>query len=527
MSKQKVAGSMTEGKQRQAPIIDLGAIRAREGLGDAINSVAQRLLRSSSGAPRPVAANVITVLSHDPRWAGVLAYDELSLRIVTVAPPPWHADDAGGAAVGPWTDDDDTRLTSWLVREYGLQVASAIGYAGVSVAAKAHAYHPVRDYLQALRWDGTPRLESWLHRLLGAAPSRYHSLAGRYWLLSAVARALQPGAKVDTMLVLEGPQGLGKSQAIAALVGGVPGRSVYADTPIDLGSKDRFGALRGVWVYEWAELAGLSRRDAETVKAFLSSREDKYRPPYGRQDVIAPRSVVFAASVNPREEDDGAYLHDSTGGRRFWPVACGAIDLPGIVEERDQLWAEAMHAYREGGDAARWWASSEDEALFSDEQRRRSEGADVWDEPISKWIRGGCYAAPAYGAAPDREPQALPITAANVLLHGLARPIERQSKADRDRVGRCLRRLGYAPRSARVAGVGVCKIFARDYEGEAAATYSEACALVAQIADVQRREVARDILHRRLTVAQLRTVRDQAAAVVAEQRAGEQQELAV
>ena len=214
----------------------------------------------------------------------------------------------------------------------------------IAEIADAHRIHPVRDYLTSLKWDGIERLDMWLVDFLGAEDTLYVRAIGRRWLISAVARAIKPGVKADHMLVLEGPQGILKSSALATLC---HDDSWFLEDLRDIHGKDALMQFGGKWLVEIAELQSFRGADNSRLKAFISTRTDNYRPPYARVGQDFPRSVVLAGSVN---EDQ--YLKDATGGRRFWCFACGTIDIDGLAEARDQLWAEAAAAY-----AAKenWW----------------------------------------------------------------------------------------------------------------------------------------------------------------------------
>jgi predicted P-loop ATPase len=243
-----------------------------------------------------------------------------------------------------------------------------------NVVARENSFHPVRDYLRALDWDGTPRLDTWLPRYLGVADSPYARAVGPRFLISAVARIEKPGCKADQMLILEGPQGQLKSSAVQALA-----RSWFADRISTLGTKDSAMEVAGVWLIEVSELDALIRSSNSAIKAFISRREDRYRPPYGKHVTKQPRQCVFVGTTNMA----GGYLKDPTGARRFWPVACGVIDLHALRRDSDQLFAEAAIRFRNG---APWWLESPElEALAAAEQRARIE-VDAWSDKIEAWL---------------------------------------------------------------------------------------------------------------------------------------------
>jgi len=201
-----------------------------------------------------------------------------------------------------------------------------------------------------------------------------HSRAvGARWLISAVARIFRPGAKADCCLILEGPQGIRKSTALRTIAG-----EYFTDELADLGSKDAAMQTRGVWIIELSELDNLSHAEVARIKAFMSRTTDRFRPPYGMRLVESPRQCVFAGTVN-----HSSYLRDETGGRRFWPVVCGQIDVDALAGDRDQLWAEAKARFESG---SAWWLDTIDLVqLATDQQEARYEG-DPWEEVIGPWL---------------------------------------------------------------------------------------------------------------------------------------------
>ena len=398
--------------------------------------------------------NVIKIMTLDPRWEGVLAWNEMKLCIEKLAPPPWSEHTRGnGEQTGAWSDKDDTRLKAWLSAEWGIEMSCSGIREAVEVAAEnIKNFHAVREYLGLLpAWDGVPRVNGWLSAFLGAVDNEYTRKVGRWWLISAVARAFNPGCKVDTMLVLEGVQGLFKSQAIALLVAGVS-RRVFSDTPIDFGSKDRFEQIRGVWIYEIAELAGMGKHDAAALKAFMSSSTDTYRRPYGRGSAESPRSCVFVGTVNPGWT---GYLKDTTGNRRYWPVAVRQIDREAIIANRDQIWAEALALFQAG---ERYWPEGAVERkLCDDAAADRTDSGDAWKESISKHLIE-VYEADVLAAIYAKEDVSRPrtkITAAEILEKWLGLLTAQHTKDASTRVSKIMSELGLATAQKRVGGQSV------------------------------------------------------------------------
>ncbi len=377
--------------------------------------------------PVPCVANVGIVLAHDPEWRGVVAFDSFSHEVRIDRDPPWLPEDRPTNLRTPalWGDQDDTRCANWLARTYDLRLPGRSVREAVDVVARRTERHPVREYLDGVVWDGVPRLATWLERFAGVSGSTYASNVGTWWLISAVARAFQPGCKADHMLILEGGQGKGKSSVIRALV---PQAGWFSDSPLDLGSKDSFVTMRGKWIVELAELDALGRAEVSRVKSFLSSAVDSYRPPYGRASVDVPRSLIFAGSVNP-----GAigYLGDETGARRFWPVLTRKLDVDGLAAVRDLLWAEAVAEYRDG---RQWWPDAESVPELEREQAERFTG-DAWQDEIETWIKSD--AARRILAAHAC------LTIGDVLGQALKLDPSKWGRSEQTRVGACLARLGW------------------------------------------------------------------------------------
>ncbi|MCB9943469.1 MAG: hypothetical protein H6851_07595 [Geminicoccaceae bacterium] len=326
----------------------------------------QRLISTKNGIPRECLANVACALRHDPPFAGNIRLDELRNAIVCRG-MPWES----SAEWCEWTDLDGLRLTEWL-QLGGIPAKPRMVADACDLVAEESGFHPVRDYLESLQWDGVPRLDSWLAEYLGCVDGdrRYISEVGRRWLISAVARIFKPGCKADCILILEGRQGTGKSTALASLM---PDIRWFADQIADLGTKDSAQDIRGKWLIEISELSAMRRGEIERTKAFVSRGVDHYRPSFGRWSKDFPRQCVFAGTTN-----DDAYLVDETGNRRFWPVRVGRINIVALNTDRDQLWAEAIAAYRSGEP---WWLDKEMEHLAAAAQAERSV-RDPWHEDV-------------------------------------------------------------------------------------------------------------------------------------------------
>ncbi len=316
-----------------------------------------------------------SVLRHEPPFRGRLRFDLMGTGTVT-RDLPWQPGDGWRQ----WSDLDDIRLASWC-QERCLFVRPTTCAEAVAAVAADDTFHPVRDWLAGLVWDGENRIGGWLTSYLGVERSAYSRAAGRAWLVSAVARVHRPGCKADCVLVLEGAQGSFKSRA-AAIMAIRP--EWFADEIADVGGKDAAQDLRGKWVIEIAELAAMRRSEIERIKSFVSRSCDHYRPSYGRRSVDFPRQCVFIGTTNA-----DAYLDDPTGARRFWPMRVGKIKIEKLRHDMGQLWAEAVAAFKAG---ERWHLQGKAETQAKEEQADRREQDPVGGEDT----RVGRGAAPAH-----------------------------------------------------------------------------------------------------------------------------------
>lgn len=280
--------------------------------------------------------NAVLILEHHPDFAGRLGYDEMISAIVVTGDLPWRTADNPR-----WTDTDDSQLRLWFEKNLRVSGKDKLIDA-VAVAAAANTFHPLREYLHSLAWDGVQRLDTLFVEYLGAADSAYTRAITRKTLVGAVARAFNPGCKFDYVLTIHGNQGLGKS----ALMGKLGGKW-FSDTFLSTQGKESYEQLQGVWIMEIGELAGLRRAEVEAIKSYITKQRDTFRPPYGRHVMDFPRQCIFIGTTN-----DPQFLRDTTGNRRFW-----VLDTPKpkkkdwstiTQEEIDQVWAEAVVRYKAG-----------------------------------------------------------------------------------------------------------------------------------------------------------------------------------
>lgn len=291
-----------------------------------------------NGQVKPTLDNMLKILVHDQALSGRIAYDRFASRYVAKGALPWNM--TPGTRL--WTDADDAGLRWYLENKYEVTGRDKVQDAMI-MCAEQNGFNEVLDYLKSLKWDGVPRLDTLFIDYLGAEDNVYTRAVARKSLTAAVARAYEPGCKYDTMPILVGRQGAGKSTLIRTI-----GKKWYADGLSTFEGKEAAESIQGKWIIEAGEMAGYTRAEENASKQFLSRQVDVFRQAYGRRTQEYPRRCVFFGSSNQYE-----FLKDITGNRRFWPIDIEAqkptknvyVNLPGEV---DQIWAEAVVRYKNG-----------------------------------------------------------------------------------------------------------------------------------------------------------------------------------
>ena len=399
---------------------------------------------SITGQPKEVVLsvqpNVCTILTFHPAWAGVLVYDSFSECVIRTREPPWPDfekrirtepldPNARRIVANEWTELDDKKLVNWLAREENINVSDKIASASVWVVADSMEQHPIRTYLRSIVWDGVPRLDGMLHTYFKTKNTEYTQGVSSRWMISAVARVMRPGCQADCALILESKkQGRGKSTGLEILAS----PAWFADSGIDIGNKDSYQNLRGVWIYEIGELDGVRGREITKVKNYIGARSDRYRPTYAERNTNVPRQGVFAGTTNEAE-----YLADTTGNRRFLPVRVyGDVDREKLRVDRDQLWAEAYHRFLQG---EAWHINTPKFRELCEEQQQDRVRDDVWAPKIAAWLQNPV------------SPLGVVIDTSNgVLTHevlegALGKSTGDATRGDEMRVATILRGWGYEP----------------------------------------------------------------------------------
>ena len=295
-----------------------------------------RLELDKAGNVKDTMSNICLILRYDTGLQGIV-YNQFKNMLDVTGSLPWPQVKPG------WSDTDLACAKLYFERTYGIWSPTKFKDAILAVTSSERLYHPVKEYLGSLKWDGTPRLDTLLIDYLGAEDTPYVRAVTRKTLVAAVARIYRPGIKFDSILVLVGEQGMGKSTLFARL-----GKEWFSDSLSISDMKDKTAPekLQGYWLLELSELNGIKKMDVEVVKSFITRTDDKYRQAYGVNVESHPRSCIIVGTTN----SDGGFLRDITGNRRFWPVRVTGHGKwhPWDLADIDQVWAEAIEYFSQG-----------------------------------------------------------------------------------------------------------------------------------------------------------------------------------
>lgn len=359
-------------------------------------------------------SNFELVLANMPPWRGRLRYNQF-----TMSP---EISDGGKPREMTATDAYEARK---FLQSHGLKPTERETLAVINAIAETNGYHPVRDYLASLQWDNEQRLDHWLHVYFGAKLDALTNAMARKFLISAVARVMQPGCRVDNMLVIEGDQGIGKSGGIMALFG----EQFASSSPTLFHDHKRMViAMTGQWCIELAEFAAVKKSEIDQVKALISTPSDRVVLNYANFATSRARQCVFMGTINPGET---GYLTDTTGNRRFWIVEAKRVDWEGLKRDRDQIWAEALLCYQSGEQ----WHLTVDEAAEAEDRASSRMRVDPWVERLRDKINA-TYAD-----------EFTTQEAYEMLSMGVGRD---QDPFNASRLGACLKQLGFRYQSVRV-----------------------------------------------------------------------------
>ncbi len=420
------------------------------------------------GAVKDTMGNICTILRHDPNLQPIV-FNQFKSMLDVVGDLPWPQVKPG------WNDTDVACAKLYFEKNYGIWSPNKFKDALLAVTSAERLYHPIKEYLATLKWDGVPRLDTLLVDYLGAEDNPYVRAVTRKTLVAAIARIYRPGIKFDSILVLVGPQGMGKSTLFARL-----GGKWFSDSLSISDMKDKTAPekLQGYWLLELSELTGMKKMDVEVVKSFITRTDDKYRHAYGTTVESHPRSCVIVGTTN----SDGGFLRDITGNRRFWPVNVTGHGKyhPWELENPDQIWAEAIEYYKRGeelflkGDIAAAAYAQQREAMETDARegivqeyldRLLPKGWDKFDLfQRRNFLNGGEFA----GETHEGTEQRTRVCAMEVWCECFGKPRESMKKTDAYEIEGILYKLGnwakYSGSSAgkmRIPGYGVQKAYVR------------------------------------------------------------------
>lgn len=320
-------------------------------------------------------------------------------------------------------DTDYTEVKGEIESTYGVEFTTQSIAEACAYVAKLNARNPLVDWLNDTVWDGVPRLSEWVIRACGVDDTKLAREMGRKWMIQCVARAMEPGCKADCVLILIGPQGAKKSSTFRILASS----EYFGDTTMNIGSTDAYMQIHRAWIYEVAELDGIRKAANSSVKAFLSAQEDIFRPKFNRNAVVWKRSVSFCGTTNKEE-----FITDSTGSRRFWPLTVGTMDFEWTKQNREQLWAEAVIAYKNG---EKWWLEDDTQDQLNEKSSEYRQ-YDPWQEILERYITAN----------------GVNCSTTDLMENALKLDKYQMSRASEMRVGDIMRQLGHERVRRRIYG---------------------------------------------------------------------------
>jgi hypothetical protein len=396
----------------------------------------QKLKTKKDGSAVPCGDNVYKVLRYASVTRGHFRFDNVEKKLVVT---------------GYFGSVDESVLdivvTDWILRNMDLDVPKQMVADRIARVAMENKFDPICDRLLSLRWDGVDRLSTWLKVYVGAEdgieggpPDGYLAFVGTKWFVSLVARGLNPGCKADLVLILQGLQGTGKT-SLLRIIGG----KWYADLTVHLGDKDAKMLNLGAWLAELPDLAALKKTsEVNAVKAFFSAQEDRFRPPYGKSVISAPRRTVYAGTINPTHT---GYLSDVTGNRRFACVDTGVVDLEAFTRDVDQILAQAVHLYQRHVNfcdnklkCCCWWPTVEEAKIIEQEASKQVEDPPA-SETISKWW---------LSLATEQRPTQ--FTVSDIAIKALKLDVGKIDQKIRSEIGSALQGLGFVRKHGVVPG---------------------------------------------------------------------------
>jgi putative DNA primase/helicase len=398
-----------------------------------------KLTKSPNGTIASTLSNLTLILENDPRLRGTIVWNDHDKRLEVRGGALVQAAVLGATAIVAKAQD-------YLVGHWGITCGYEDVKRRIMSVAYANKVDPLREKMLQLVWDGVPRVDTFLIRYFGADDTEHTRRISRRWMLGALARAFEPGCKFDNVLVFEGIQGKKKTTALEAL-----GLGFYCSTEINLRDKDAKMLAACSWLVELAELDSIRKNETTLHKSFFTTRKDKFRAPFGDEVKESPRRCVFCGTTNETQ-----WHSDPTGGRRYWAIKCHHVDMPALLRDAPQLWAEAVTifwAYRSCPDCAasedtvpgqdsrcerhRWWLDSKEELDAAEIMGSREEDQPwmVWKNRILVWWR-------------DMKERPTSVTAPEIAVEVGDMQVDRVSRGVLTEIGIALRRMGFIRRES-------------------------------------------------------------------------------
>jgi len=388
--------------------------------------------------PKPTVENAVVLLTKHPAWVGKIGFCERRKAPVLLGDvgKMWKA--------GLWQDSHSIEFMAWAERclegnggganRHGITFNRKIVDYSIDAVSMRNRFDPVGQYAIGLEWDGIERLNTFLIDYAEAPDEPWVHEVTRRWMISAVARTFNPGCQADHVLVLEGPQSAGKTSLFRVL-----GGEWMMEHHGELATRDTIVECNSNWIIELGELASIRRsKDIESVKAFITRREDQFVNKYDKYTTRWPRRFVLGASLNP---DGIGWIADSTGGRRFWPIKVGSISVDAITQCRDQLWAEAVHWFRQGEP---WWLANGEVANCLKEAQADRIDVDSWEDDIERYINEQPYPDQDGHRIWSKRAEPLShVTVSEILERCLGLPVGKHDKVAQMRVAKILARKDF------------------------------------------------------------------------------------
>ena len=409
---------------KRHPLADFEAIQTEEEKADPDGEI--RWDMTDTGILKKTLNNTVNFFRlKDSDIKDLLRYNEFTHDIECVKHFPWQGKSVRLPKL--WDDSDAINCKYYLSNQKHFDVPTMILHEAALVLAKRKPFHPVRNYIKSLEWDGKPRLDTWLCHYAGAEANDYVRTVGKKVLVAALARIFNPGCKFDYVLVLEGKQGVGKS-TLCEILGG----EWFGDITLDTHNKDTIDAMRGKWIIEASEMEVSRRSETQALKAFITRRVDRVRLAYAKAAKDFPRQCIFIGTTNP--ESEAGYLKDTTGNRRFWPVHVPLVKMTELAHDVDQLWAEAYECFKNGEEL---YITDLDISNYAQEEANKRRLSDPWLDIISEFI-----ALPVLDTK-NKSVERFSVTAKEIWEDGLGGIAKQFSRREQVRINQCLSQLGW------------------------------------------------------------------------------------